>query len=493
MAEIITVQASDGSTVEFINEISAQGGMKDMYWTPGKKEVVLFFRDKLDYNSKDRLNNIVGIYRKKIFQQKGGEYWERLFCWPTKLIEWNGKLGLVCPTYQNHFFFTDGNFKGEEKNGKWFASAKLRNRFLRPEDKGTWLTHLHMLIKIARAIKRLHAAGLAHSDLSYNNVLLDPASGSACIIDCDTLVVPGKYPPEVVGTPDFIAPEVLQTSDLKMGDPNKKLPCRATDLHALAVLVYMNLLYLHPLRGGKVYDINDEKRDESLSMGEKALFIEHPTDHSNCVKSQNLAKSELPQGDPSRLPYSICGPYLKTLFDRAFVEGLHNPSKRPSADEWGIGLIKTTDLLLPCLNPPCEAKWFVYDKKKKPCCPFCGTSHQGSFPVFDMLYSPRNNGNFIPENYQLAIYDNQTLYLWHVNRFVVPNEKTSKENLKPVGDFHYIEGQWFLVNRRLPGAMDLTDNKEIPINSMVALTNQRQILLSKQPGGRLAVVQKHNT
>jgi tRNA A-37 threonylcarbamoyl transferase component Bud32 len=27
---------------------------------------------------------------------------------------------------------------------------------------------------IARAVRRMHAAGLAHSDLSYKNILIDP-------------------------------------------------------------------------------------------------------------------------------------------------------------------------------------------------------------------------------------------------------------------------------------------------------------------------------
>jgi hypothetical protein len=52
----------------------------------------------------------------------------------------------------------------------------------------------------------------------------------------------------------------------------------------LAVLIYMYLLYRHPLRGGKVHDVNDPQRDENLAMGENALFIEHPTDPSNRVK-----------------------------------------------------------------------------------------------------------------------------------------------------------------------------------------------------------------
>ena len=71
-------------------------------------------------------------------------------------------------------------------------------------------------------------------------------------------------------------------------------------------------------------DVNDSGRDEELSMGAKALFIENPTDKSNRVNAQQLSPAELPQGDPAKMPYTICGPYLKKLFDRAFVEGLHD-------------------------------------------------------------------------------------------------------------------------------------------------------------------------
>lgn len=493
MADIITVTASDGSTVEFIDEICNQGGMKDMYWCVGHKEVVLFFRNDIDANAKERLDNIIGLYRDRIFNQVGGDYLQNLFCWPTKIVKWddNGKqkVGLVCPCYQPQFFFADGPHKDTEKKGKWFSSAKLRNLSLRPQDKGTWLNNFHMMIKIARAVKRLHAAGLSHSDLSHNNVLLDPPTDSACIIDCDTLVVPGKYPPEVVGTPDFIAPEVLQTSDLPLKDPKKNLPCRATDLHALAVMIYTNLLYRHPLRGSKVHDIDDEQKDERLSMGEKALFIEHPTDTSNRVKPQNLAKSELPFGDPAQIPYTVCGPYLKELFNRAFIDGLHEPAKRPTAEEWEQALVKTTDLMHPCSNPDCEAKWFVFDNTTTPRCPFCGTEFHGQLPILNMYYSARNDGNYTSENYRLMVYDKQSLYRWHVDRFTVANEKTTDEDKKPVGDFHFIQGQWILINRRLPDMWDKTANKQINIGEYVPLTEGRKILLSNNNGGRLVVVQ----
>lgn len=491
MANKITLTASDGATVEFLDEIKAQGGVKDVYFSTDKTYVVAFYRTPLNANDKERVRNIVGVYKDRIFTHDAvGDYWKNLFPWPTSMVEWKGLTGIVMPFYDKHFFFNGGPFDGKEKEGKWFASAKLRNRFLPADQKGDWLTHLHMCIRIARAVRRLHAAGLAHSDLSYKNVLVDPITGSACVIDCDSLVVPGKFPPEVVGTPDFIAPEVMATRALKVDDPNKKLPSINTDRHALAVLIYMYLLYRHPLRGGKVHDI-DPQKDENMAMGEKALFIEHPTDKSNRVKLKDLDKSQLPQGDPQKMPYTICGPYLKKLFDRAFIDGLHNPSARPSAAEWEDALVKTTDLVQPCANPKCEGHWYVFDNTVRPRCPFCGTEYKGQLPILNFYYAP-SHGKYISENYRLMVYDKQTLYRWHSNNLVSANEKTSSDDKRPVGDFHFHNGQWILINRRLPDMRDITEGKDIPVGGYVPLTDGRQILLDKSQGGRLVIVQLVN-
>ena len=46
------------------------------------------------------------------------------------------------------------------------------------------------------------------------------------------------------------------------------------------------------------------------------------------------------------------------------------------------------------------------------------------------------------ENYRLMVYDKQTLYKWHSNRLVSANEKTTDEDKKPVGDFHFFNKQW---------------------------------------------------
>lgn len=485
MSDIITLTAHDGSTIEFVNQIIGSGAMKDVYFSPDKSYVVGFFRQPQTFQAIERLENITGVYRDKIFKQAGGDYWKDLFCWPTTLVEWEGKIGVVCPAYDPCFFFHSGNLKGKEKEGKWFASAKLRNRILEAEDKGSWLTHLKMCIQIARAVKRMHAAGLAHSDLSYKNVLVDPCSGRAAIIDIDGLVVPGKFPPDVVGTPDFIAPEVLASKS----SGNMILPSIRTDRHALATLIYMYLLYRHPLRGGKIHDPNDPALDEELSMGKHALFIEHPADKSNRPKIATLHPAELPQGDINKLPYTICGPFLKELFDRAFIHGLHEPNRRPTADEWEQALIHTVDLLQPCENPDCEYHWFVFDNTRKPVCPFCGTAYTKPLPVLNFYFRPKLGANFRSEGLRLMVYDKQSLYPWHVDRFITPNEKLAPQQKQPVADFHFHQGKWMLINRKLTSLYDRDSNTLIPQGQAIELTEGKKIQLSTEEGGRLIVVQ----
>jgi serine/threonine protein kinase len=476
-----------------------RGGMKDVYFSPDKTYVVAFYRDKQDFNSRERMKKLVTQYYDSFFNREGGEYYKELYCWPTDMVELNGKVGLIVPAYHKNFFFKKGyangeGIKGKEKQGLWFASAKFRNpEFplrLDESELGNWLSYFQICVKIARGVKRLHAAGLAHSDLSYKNVLIDPASKSATIIDIDGLVVPGLYPPDVIGTADFIAPEVLATKHLEMGHPDRKHPNRTTDLHALAVMIYMYLLYRHPLKGGKVNSLDTEE-DDLLSMGEKALFIEDPSDLSNRPRPDQLSKWSLPWADVAKLPYSVTGPYLKDLFDQALVTGLHHPLQRPNADQWENALLKTTDLMQPCSNKQCGQKWFVFDNTTSPKCPFCGTPVIGTLPVLDLYYEFKPTV-WKPENHRLMVYNNQYLFQWHVNRHVIRNERLTAEQKIPVGYFTYFKDKWVLVNQKLESLKDLTEDKVVPVNTMVEITDGKRLLLSNDEGGRVVVVTMAN-
>jgi serine/threonine protein kinase len=501
MSTVTVKSIINGATYQFVDNGEPKSGTaKNVYFSPDRKYVVAIFKEKQDFNQKERLKNIVTKYLKQIQTKDAGQYYlDEIYRWPTDIIEHKDKTGLIVPIYHPKFFFKKGYgtndlIKGEEKNGKWFAGAKFRNRMfplsLDQQELGKWLNYFQVCVNLARGVKKMHQMGLSHSDLSYNNVLVDPTTGSACMIDLDGLVVPGLFPAEVIGTADFIAPEVLATKHLGKTDPNRKLPNRLTDLHALACLVYMYLLHRHPLKGGKVHDLDTEK-DDLLSMGEKAMFIEHPTDATNRPKMNQVSKWDVYWADVNKLPYTITGPYLKALFDKAFIDGLHNPMQRPTAEEWEIGILKTTDLMQPCSNPSCEQKWYVFDNSNTPKCPFCGTRHQGTLPVLDLYYQFKPTV-WKPENHRLMVYNNQYLFQWHVNRNLARNEKLTPEQKVPVGYFTLHNGKWVLVNQKMNGLKDLTEGKDIAVNEMVELTDGKRLLLSADEGGRVVNITMAN-
>jgi hypothetical protein len=250
----------------------------------------------------------------------------------------------------------------------------------------------------------------------------------------------------------------------------------------------MFLFSRHPLWGKKIHAPDDPGEDERLSMGSKALFIEHPTDSSNNINIKQVTNWELPWADTSKIPYTISGPHLTPLFKRAFVDSLHQPEKRPTAADWEMALVKTIDLLIPCQNPSCAQKWYVFDSTSKPICPFCGTPFKGKLPILN-LYSSRTAESYRPDNHRLMVYTNQSLYLWHIDRNIFPNQKLSPEQKKRVGYFIFHNDIWWLVNENIPDLFDVDKKTEISKGNKIELKDGLKLLLSRESGGRLAIVQ----
>ena len=308
-------------------------------------------------------------------------------------------LGVVVPAYRGNFFFKDRTGNTREKKGRWFTGAKAR-KLVPEEERGHLLTYLQCCWLMASGVRRLHFAGLAHSDLSHNNVLIDPKHGDACVIDCDSLVVPGLAPPTVMGTPGYIAPEVVA---------GRKQPSIETDLHALAVLIYETLLLRHPLAGPKVRSTRSPEEDDLLSMGAQALYVEHPTDASNHLKPA------------PEIPVKRLGPYLEKLFIKTFVVGLHAPHLRASASEWEKGLQKTLDLIHPS---PDGRNWFIVTPGMPLECPFAKRKLAAPVPVASFLRHIKRPGSdtldFKDDEHALTVWNGQYLYPWHARSNVSP-------------------------------------------------------------------------
>jgi serine/threonine protein kinase len=447
--------------------------------------VVCFYKDIAAGNDpvrRQRLEAILGRYNPTVPNTQGGaaasdtdaSYYRALYCWPTDIVV-KPRYGLVAPTYPANFLFQAGPdyIKGKEKRGTRFTREKNRAllKKLLPEELGSWIYYFRFCIQMARAVMRLHMAGLAHSDLSPNNVLVDPRQGLAIVIDIDSLVVPGLFPPDVLGTQGYIAPEVLATRHLPLEDPKRKHPNTGTDLHALPVLIYQYLLLRHPLEGRKIPKASTGEEQDLLTFGSQAVYCEHPGDPSNRPEA------------PVYVPCSALGPLLNDLFLRAFVKGLHAPRERPSAREWLNGLIKTWCLLMPCSNPNCSHGMFVLASEKDVHCPFCKTKSKGTVPLL-RFRSERRPGQFVPDG-ELVVYHNLSLYKWQAYTNQFPGPGTDQT---PQAYCVWHQGKWLLINQNLTTLTDPAGRK-VPPKQFIELVHGAKFRLSTEPNGRMVEVQ----
>lgn len=483
---VLTAVLDSGDTIEYVYDANApRGGMKHTFFTPDKRFAVQFFNnpsDSLNPRLQDRISTIAGIYNPTISEADGGalgntektaEYFRQRFCWPVAIVR-QPEFGIVCPTYPSNFFFDSTasavlNLKGKDKKSNWFTG---RNRkYLAPAELGDFRTMLGTAISLCRSIRRMHQAGLAHSDLSCNNVLIDPKTGSAVVIDIDSLVVPNKYAPEVVGTRGYIAPEVLSSMALDYGDPKRALPCVQTDLHALPVLIYEYLFCRHPLIGPKIYSKNSAEEDDFLGLGSMATFIENPTDRSNRPPDLTVTISSLSKG-------------LENLFIRAFVDGLHNPDERPAAMEWERELLRAWDRLVPCANPACEKKWFILRDENKPVCPFCGTRRNGKTITLSFKSEMRGKKGVFRDKSQVVVYDRMPLFDWQVYSNVHNDEKADSSMRAYIA---FYNGMWLLVNNGIEGMMS-PSGRLVPKGSAVELKDRAVFRMTGKENGLLCEV-----
>jgi hypothetical protein len=474
-----TAVTRDGRSVAYLEAVIGEGGEKHVYFTNDKSEVVCLYKEpdkRSSDNEQKRLNNLLTKFNPTIGDNpKACAHFKKLFCWPTAIID-QPKLGIITPTYPSNFFFEDGKkpfIKGKEKNVLYHTSPKLRKHLL-DKDLGNFYTKVRACLHISRAIRKLHMIGVAHSDISNNNVLIDLQKGTAVVIDLDSCVVPDYFPAKVLGTKGYIAPEVVQTQHLEEGDPHAVLPSIYTDRHALAVLFYEILFLRHPLQGKIIHDPSDVQKDDTLRNGKNALFIEDPKDKRNRPDQFSGSKLQIENLHT-----------LKHNFTTTFSNGLHSPHKRASAPRWEKAFLQTIDLTIPCENKSCEEKFFLYSLDgQRPICPICNTRYSRPIPIITLLSS--NNGSRYHARSKIAGYDKRWLFEYHVYNDKPVDESAANHALAQV---RFYKGAWYVQNRNIKEGMRTSDENIVPINGLKALTSGDRFKLSNSHKSFVAEVQ----
>jgi len=161
-------------------------------------------------------------------------------------------------------------------------------------------------LQLADGFLRLHSKGLCYRDISFANVFFDPNTGDVRICDNDNVDVSGTETGGVLGTPRFMAPEVVR---------REAVPSDQTDRYSLAVLLFYLLYGGHPLDGKREASIRclDVPALERL-YGTSPLYIWDPEDdsnrpvpgvHDNPIAFCNMYPESLATVDnPPRHPYN---------------------------------------------------------------------------------------------------------------------------------------------------------------------------------------------
>ena len=180
---------------------------------------------------------------------------------------------------------------------------------------------------LATAFHELHLKGLCYKDISLGNLFLRPGDGAILICDNDNVAVDGQGAGSVLGTPGFMAPEVL------LGAAK---PSASTDQFSLAVLLFRLLTRHDPFRGRQELAIRclDEPARRRL-YGEEALFIFDPNNPANRPDPDHHAAA--------LVTWPIYPRSLQQLFEMSFGAGLRQPSQRPLTGQWKQQLARCLD------------------------------------------------------------------------------------------------------------------------------------------------------
>ena len=216
-------------------------------------------------------------------------------------------------------------------------------------------------MELADGYLALHAQGLCYRDISFGNVFFDPGTGEVLICDNDNVTVDGQGRSGVLGTPRFMAPEIVR---------GEAQPSTQTDLFSLSVLLFYVLIVHHPLEGKRELAIKclDLPAMNKL-YGTDPLFIFDPDDDSN--------RPMTGYHENAIVFWPLYPQFLRGLFTEAFTLGLRDPLERVRESEWRAAMVRLRDSIVFCAN--CGAETF-YDGEvlraaggKPGTCWSCGT------------------------------------------------------------------------------------------------------------------------
>jgi hypothetical protein len=433
MIQRVTMQVrfSNGDVEQYEDTFRGGGLQGDIYWPakPGgyakgerPSHVVKLYKYDPSKTAQIRLlEERVDKLIKDYNPTTSDSYWREFFAWPEKKVT-SPRIGFRMP-------WADRMRRMDE----YIYDFPAYWEDFKPEERGWFIGRLVIAMKLALAADRLARMGLCYADFSHRNVMVDPFEGRMMLIDCDALTIPGVIPPDVAGTKGYQAPEIVA---------HNAPPRIETDRHALAALFYRWFLGHLPLEGDHPMYSLDDNEDYRSQFGDKAIYIENPTDDSNRWKRQIYHAS-------------ILGPELADLFRDTFVDGLLVPNKRPQPRRWADALMHAYDRVIPCASPKCDWRFFIAYPRPGLACPMCGESVT-AVKSLPRIFIQKHKTTTTPDDYEentsgqhfVVGWPGRSLYDWHIRNLSPFHADNKEPDRAPRAAFEYsaAKDSWFITN-----------------------------------------------
>ena len=317
---VFKVGASDG----VVEELLGEGGQGYVYRANygGAQMALKWYKPEFLQNVPRHRKNIEDLVTKRAPTNR--------FLWPESVvtIPGRGEFGYLMPL-----------------RGLEYSSL---NAYVKREVRATFRNILRACFQLAQSFRQLHTSGLTYADISRGNAFLNVKTGDVLVCDNDNVVAVAE-PGGIVGTTNFVAPELLRR------DAGVR-PSAETDLHALAVLMFYILFIEHPLEGARWFGIR--------ALDDAARNWLYATDPVFMFDPQNSVNQPQPgeQDSVKRLWETIYPPELRDAFTKTFTLGLKEPLARVRETAWMGVFADVADRLVSCEQ--CRAEHFVDESKR---------------------------------------------------------------------------------------------------------------------------------
>lgn len=272
----------------------------------------------------------------------------------------------------------------------------------------TIIDKLDLLISMCNIIEKFHNTGNEIGDFNPENIMINN-NMTVGFIDVDSchLHLDGKTYKCVVCAPGYVAPEIIsKTKNTTYEAYNGTTFTKESDYFGLAIHCFCMLM-----NGCHPYKCIKHKMAQGSSASVKPIDLR--VERGETPFFRNVPNMTTPDWAPriNDLP-----DYLVKMFERAFLEGHNDPSKRPNEREWRSVLLKYKSELKQCNNQRTHQYWSGFNT-----CPYCeamkrksikqpitvgGTGKTIKNTINNTVNNMTNYNNVYSSNYKLSSVSN---------------------------------------------------------------------------------------